>query len=351
MTGVARRVVEHRRRSSAGAGRGRRRRPGARAGTCRGGRGARSAAPTARRPARRDRRAPTSADRRSRPPAGGGPRPSAPGGGGSSRPRAARALSRPASRAGRGASAPVSHACAVAPASAIGPSWRRPPWPAKAASSGTCSRVWSVPGWSGSQPWSAVTSRRSSAPSRARQAAELVVDAPQRGVEARDVLAVAVELVGVDEVGEDQAGVETVDQGRRRGQRRLVVGPGVRLVDPAARRRSRRPCPRRGPGLPRGLERLQVGRARAGRRCSRAGPPCGRSCPARRRTAGRSRGRRRARPVITSRTRAHSACSSLERDAVLVGGELEHRVLRGVEDELAGLEVRPRRGGRSPPGR
>ena len=49
-------------------------------------------------------------------------------------------------------SRPVTHFKTDAPTSAKGPSCRRPPWPAKAASSGTCSRVWSVPGVVGSQP-------------------------------------------------------------------------------------------------------------------------------------------------------------------------------------------------------
>ena len=40
-----------------------------------------------------------------------------------------------------GASRPVSQRSTEAPTSASGPSWRRPPWPAKRASSGACSRV------------------------------------------------------------------------------------------------------------------------------------------------------------------------------------------------------------------
>ncbi len=50
------------------------------------------------------------------------------------------------------ASRPESQRSAEAPTSASGPSWRRPPWPSKRASSGACSRVWSEPGVVGSQP-------------------------------------------------------------------------------------------------------------------------------------------------------------------------------------------------------
>ena len=57
-----------------------------------------------------------------------------------------------------GAATP-SRASAVRPTSASSPTHRAPPWsaPATWASSGTHSRVWSVPGPVGSLPWSAVT--------------------------------------------------------------------------------------------------------------------------------------------------------------------------------------------------
>ncbi len=45
-------------------------------------------------------------------------------------------------------------------------------------------------------------------------AADLRVDLPQRGVEAGDVAAVAVDLVGLDEVREDEPALELVDERR-----------------------------------------------------------------------------------------------------------------------------------------
>ena len=147
------------------------------------------------------------------------------------------------------------------------------------ASSGTCSREWSVPGVVGSQPWSAVsTSRSRSGSSRSSQVADGRVDLAQRAVEALDVLAVAVDLVGLDEVGEHEAAVELVHQ-RRRGVDRLRVGgalvlvvdadAGEHLADLADRvgRRCRRPAAPPG----------RSARAAAAR-CP-CGPPCARTRP------------------------------------------------------------------------
>ena len=196
---------------------------------------------------------------------------------------------------GSAASRPVSQRSTDAPTSANGPSWRRPPWPSKRASSGTCSRVWSVPGVVGSQPWSAVMISRSRAgSSRSSQRPDLGVDRLQRAVVARDVVAVAVDLVGLDEVREDEAAVERVDQlGRRRQRGRVGRRPC------AGRRRRRRRTPARScrPCAP--ARRRTAARPCRSARAAAARGPCARRCartrPARRGTAARSRGRRRAR--------------------------------------------------------
>ena len=193
---------------------------------------------------------------------------------------AARLTARTACPGSSGASRPASQRSTEAPTSANGPSWRRPPWPAKAASSGTCSRVWSVPGVVGSQPWSAVsTSRSRSGSRRSSQVADRRVDLAQRAVEALDVLAVAVDLVGLDEVGEHEAAVELVHQ--RRGRRRspsALVAPLCCVVDADAGehladladgvdRRCRRP------GAPRGRSaRAAAARGPCGPRCARTRP-------------------------------------------------------------------------------
>ena len=159
-------------------------------------------------------------------------------GGGRGRARGAHGLN--GSPGSAGASRPESQRSTEAPTSASGPSWRRPPWPSKRASSGACSRVWSEPGVVGSQPWSAVRTSRSRAGVEALEpAADRGVDHPQRLVEARDVAAVAVDLVGLDEVGEHEAAVELVHQrvDRARSPPRWSR-PGAR----GRRRRPRRPA-------------------------------------------------------------------------------------------------------------
>ena len=124
-----------------------------------------------------------------------------------------------------------------APTSAIGPSWA-------AAGEGreqrdVLARV--VPaGWSGSTPWSAVrTSRSRAGSSRSSQPPTAASIAGERAGEAARVLAVAVELVRVDEVGEHEARRRARRRARSPRQRGRVVGPGMRV------RRCRRPRTRR----------------------------------------------------------------------------------------------------------
>ena len=134
-----------------------------------------------------------------------------------------------------GASRPASHASALAPTSASGPSWRRPRAPAKRASSGACSRVWSVCGAAGSQPWSAVRTSRSSLAQQLEPAADARVDLAQRAVEALDVVAVAVDLVGLDQVREHEPALERRAAAAVVSLERARVGrAGVLDVDPDA---------------------------------------------------------------------------------------------------------------------
>ena len=112
-----------------------------------------------------------------------------------------------------GASRADSQRSTEAPTSASGPSWRRPPWPSKRASSG---RVLARVVGARRGRVAAVVGREDEQVARGVEAVEPAadrgVDHPQRGVEARHVAAVAVDLVGLDEVGEHEAAVELVDQ-------------------------------------------------------------------------------------------------------------------------------------------
>ena len=66
---------------------------------------------------------------------------------------------------------------------------------------------------------------------QAQPLADRGVDLAQRAVEALDVVAVAVDLVGLHEVGEDEAGVELAQQLADGRDAALVRGPRVVLVD------------------------------------------------------------------------------------------------------------------------
>ena len=138
---------------------------------------------------------------------------------------------------------PASQRSTLAPTSASGPSWRRPPWPAKRASSGACSRVWSV-----------VRRRRVAAvvggqdqqvirPQQRQPARDARVDPSQRAGEALEVLAVAVDLIGLDQVREHEPGSSSpissvVARAPRVGRARMLdVDPdaGEQLPDLADR--------------------------------------------------------------------------------------------------------------------
>ena len=139
------------------------------------------------------------------------------------------------------ASRPASQRRQDAPTSAIGPSWRRPPCPANAASSGTCSRVWSVPGCVGSTPWSAVSDEQVAL--RVEPLEPLVdgrVDLPaaRRGSPRRPC--------GGRSAGRCPRGWRTRARGRaRRSARRRRRQRGRRCRRPGAPRRCRRRRTRR----------------------------------------------------------------------------------------------------------
>ena len=115
----------------------------------------------------------------------------------------------------------------------------RPPWPAgsisRRASSGACSRVWSV---CGERRVAAVVgghdqqivARPARQPARQRG-----VDRAQRAVEAVDVLAVAVDLVGLDQVGEHEPSSSSPISRSTLAIACALVGAGVRLAEADAR--------------------------------------------------------------------------------------------------------------------
>ena len=163
------------------------------------------------------------------------------------------------------------------------------------------------------------------------------VDRAQRAVEALDVLAVAVDLVGLDEVREDEAAVELVDQGRGRVDRLRVGGALVLVVDADAGEH----LPDLADGVGRdavGLQLLQVG------------------APGRRQREVLAALRALERPGLApERARDHAAdgvlaLHDLARDGaggvelggralVDVRGDLQHRVGGRVDDQVAGLQV------------
>ena len=178
------------------------------------------------------------------------------------------------------------------------------PGPRRSASSGACSRVWSVCGARGSTPWSAVSTSRSSSRRSAEPLADGGVDLAQRAVEALDVLAVAVDLVGLDQVGEDEARRRArAASSPMRGDRRARSWRPGGTRRCRRRRRGRGPCRRRGPATPALVQLLEVASAPAARPRSPCAPRCARTRPARRRTAARSRARPRARRSCASRAR------------------------------------------------
>ena len=207
-------------------------------------------------------------------------------------------------------SSPVSQSSTDAPTSASGPSWRRPPSPAKRASSGACSRVWSVCGDAGSQPWSAVTISRSSSPRRSSQPRERRVDPPQRGVEALDVLAVTVELVGLDQVREHErrARGSPISALDARDRLRRWSAPGCVSLKPAPAK-SAGALPTPWTATPGGEQRVEVSSATAARARSRDGPSVRSNAP-----GAPSNGRAITRPTA-SRPRARAAAPRTRRRA------------------------------------
>ena len=99
--------------------------------------------------------------------------------------------------------------------------------PGPKASTGMFSRVWSVPLKVGSLPWSAVRMTRSPGLSIAISSRQAAVEILQAGGVAGDVAAVPVELVEVDEVGEDEIAVLRLG---KRLQRAIELGLVVRRL-------------------------------------------------------------------------------------------------------------------------
>ena len=163
------------------------------------------------------------------------------------------------------------------------------------------------------------------------------VDPLQRPREPLDVLAVPVALVGLDQVREREPRRHRLRQRGDRVERLLVAGPRQRLAHPA-------PGEQVGDladsddGQAGALDLLQV--ARPGRREREVTPPRG---ALERPGAAGERARDHAPDAIGP---AHQLPRPLARlvqlrfgDHLYVPGELQHRVLRGVEDQSAGAHV------------
>ena len=202
----------------------------------------------------------------------------------------------------------------------------------------------------GSQPWSAVRISRSRAGSRRSSqpptAASIAFSAPWKP---GDVVAVAVDLVGLDEVGEDEAAVEARRSARPSpASAAAFVGPLCCDVDADAVEHLRRSCRRCAPARP-----------------PPAAPPC-RSAPGggEREVLAAVGALERAR-LAAERPRDHAPDGVLaghdlarrgadrvqlgRRHLVDVGGDLQHRVGRRVDDQVAGRAGAARRSRRSPP--
>ena len=159
------------------------------------------------------------------------------------------ALARSAGRESRrGGAFPPSQASTVAPTSANSPprgSGRRRCGPATYASRSAYSREWSVDGVVGSQPWSEVRTSRSSVAQRVEQVGQPPVEVLEAAVEVLRVVPVAPEHVGLDEVHEDEALVDSPEQllGLRGCPRRSTSSGATRRCP--RRRRCRGSCRRR----------------------------------------------------------------------------------------------------------
>ena len=147
------------------------------------------------------------------------------------------------------------------------------------ASSGTRSRVWSVPGVVGSLPWSAVMNATSSGAQRRFQLGQPRVQLDERAREPGGVVAVAVDHVEVDQVDEQQAAVQRGERLQRQAQAVAVALAVERLRSGRARRRCPRSCRRRPPSSP-APRSDRAASARAARARSRAGCRCAETRPA-----------------------------------------------------------------------
>ena len=103
----------------------------------------------------------------------------------------------------------------------IGPGARPPP----VAITGMCSRVWSVPRQVGSQPWSARDEQQVVAPQDCEELGQSAVEVLERGGVAVHVAAMPVEHVEVDEIGEYDRAVRCCVERLERGiEQRCVAG-------------------------------------------------------------------------------------------------------------------------------
>ena len=282
-------------------------------GTCRGAPATRRGAPAERAPSPAAPAACTSARRaRARAPASGPPR-AARAGGGSSRPREARAWP---TQGTKRRPRQIRRVAAGEPAQRRSRRRRRAGrrgggrrGPRTTASSGACSRVWSVPGVVGSQPWSAVSTSRSPGRRSSSQPATAASISRSARVEALDVLAVPVDLVGLDEVGEHEARRRARAAARSSPRSpRAFVGPGCECVDADAGEQLAAPCPPRGPATP------------ASRSSSGGSATAGGSAKSRRPSV-----RTNAPGAPSNGPRDHAA------DGVLAGHQLARRGARGVQ--------------------
>ena len=133
------------------------------------------------------------------------------------------------------------------PAGRRGGARRDPRTPPAAARTRACGRC---PAWSGrsrGRPSARAGRRGAAAPATPPTAASI---SAQRAGEALDVLAVAVDLVGLDEVGEHEPVVELAQQRGRRLDRARVRRAGVRRARRRRRRTAPPPSPPRAPATP-----------------------------------------------------------------------------------------------------
>ena len=184
--------------------------------------------------------------------------------------------------------------------------------------------------------------RNSRSPGRMRRAPS--ARRPRRSraapVEARHVLAVAVDLVGVDEVREHEPlGRARPPAGRSPAIAVGLSGAGCSCRDRRARRTPGPPCRPRGPARP-------PRRARRGRSAPAARSAKSRRPAVRRNAPGSpSNGRAITRPTACSPASSSRAAGAVRRRARAprrprrVRGHLEDRVLRRVDDQLAGPQV------------